>query len=398
MVGLWPAIDEIADDIEDRPRFQCVRIKQPRSEVAYVSPARLVLPEAQVVYLDIKDWIAFAKVVSGHRDGHRWREVFDASQQAVDSGAVVMPLSLATYAELMNRKSLRQRQHICMAIGLLSDGYKTILSDEVLCILELDQALVDRAIRRQLTWGTVPYIDVGVAHGTGRRTPQFVDESGRAVAAQSLATVHPTMRTLLETHRIAQMMSHDLIAGPSGTREEAELRSSGWNPEAIAQSFEAMLASERAFAVSLAAPEHQPDLLRGDRHDWRNTRNRDGAALRELYDRVLPCLKHLEVSPFEVFDFGNSSEALQANRELTDSLPTFDVAVTLKHSLHHDKRRWKINDVFDIAALTVALPYCDVVCTDKGMRHHIDKTGIADRLATVVIDDLRKLPPLLDVA
>ncbi len=68
----------------------------------------------------------------------------------------------------------------------------------------------------------------------------------------------------------------------------------------------------------------------------------------------------------------------------------------LKHSLHHDKRHWKVNDVFDIAALTVALPYCDVVCTDKGMRHHIDKTGIAQRLQTSVIDNLHDLPALID--
>ena len=36
---------------------------------------------------------------------------------------------------------------------------------------------------------------------------------------------------------------------------------------------------------------------------------------------------------------------------LADCLPTFDVAVTLKHSLHHDKRHWNVNDVFDITAL-----------------------------------------------
>ncbi len=37
----------------------------------YVRPERLVLPDARIVYLDLKDWIAFAKVVSGHRDGNK---------------------------------------------------------------------------------------------------------------------------------------------------------------------------------------------------------------------------------------------------------------------------------------------------------------------------------------
>ncbi len=372
-----------------------MRTKQTRSAVPYVWPERLVLPDARIVYLDLKDWIAFAKVVSGHSDGGKYWEVFDLCQRAVDSGAVVMPLSLATYAELMNRKSHRQRQDICTAIELLSDGYQTILSGFVLGVLELDQALYERGIRDHLSSDPVPYIAAGVAHGTGRWvTPRIVDETGRDVTAQALPTLDPTVQAIFGEDRIAQMLSHDAIAGPSNESEKEDLRSLGWNPESTAQMYETMAASENAVAASLAEEEHQPDLLRGEQYDWRNARIRDGVAARELMDRVLPCLEHLGVSLLDVFD--NSPEALQHNRELADSLPTFDVAVTLKHSLHHDKRHWKVNDIFDIAALTVALPYCDIVCTDKGMRHHIDKTGIAQRLQTSVIDNLHDLPALID--
>ena len=363
----------------------------------YVWPERLALPDARIVYLDLKDWIAFAKVVSGHKHGDKHREVFGLCQRAVDSGAVVMPLSFATYTELMNRKSHRQRQDICTAIELLSDGYQTILSEFVLGVLELNTALYERGIRDHLSSKPVPYIAGGVAHATGRWvTPRIIDETGSDVTAQTLPTLHPTVQAIFGEDRIAQMLSHDAIAGPSDEPEEEELRSSGWNPESIAQAYETIAASENAFAASLAEEEHQPDLRRGEQYDWRNARIRDGVAARELMDRVLPCLKHLGVSPFDVFNFDNSPEALQRNRELTDCLPTFDVAVTLKHSLHHDKRHWKVNDVFDITALTVALPYCDVVCTDKGMRHHIDKTGIAQRLQTAVIDNLHDLPALID--
>lgn len=164
------------------------------------------------------------------------------------------------------------------------------------------------------------------------------------------------MQAALGEDRIVQMLSRGAIAGPSDASEEEELRSLGWNPESVAQMYESMAASENAVAASLAEEEHQPDLLRGERYDWRNARIRDGVAAREVMDRVVPCLEHLGVSRFDVFDFNNSLEAIHQNRELTDSLPTFDVAVTLKHSLHHDKRHWRVNDVFDIAALTVACP------------------------------------------
>ena len=83
----------------------------------------------------------------GHKHGSKYREVFDLCLQAVESGDAVMPLSLATYAELMKWKSPRQRRHVCTAIELLTDGYKTILCEVVLGVLELDQALFDNGRR-----------------------------------------------------------------------------------------------------------------------------------------------------------------------------------------------------------------------------------------------------------
>ena len=377
--------------------LQCVRRMQARSQTRYVRPERLVLPEARIVYLDLKDWIAFAKVVSGHKDGSKHQEVFELCLQAVESGDVVMPLSLATYAELMKWKSPRQRRHICTAIEILSDGYRTILSEVVLGVLELDQALFDQGMSEQLIWGRVPYIGVGVVHGNGRRmNPRIVDESGRDVTADAFPTLHPIAQKFLDEDRVSQVMSRYMIAGPSDKAAEDKLRSSGWKPESIAQMFEEMCDFENEFAAILAEPEHQPDLLRGDQYDWRNARLRDGVAAREVMYRVMPSLEQLGISPFEVLNLDGSHGALQQTRELTDSLPTFDASVTLKHSLHHDKRLWTVNDIYDITALTVALPYCDVVCTDKAMRHHIDKTGVAERLGTTVVNDLHDLPALLD--
>ena len=356
-----------------------------------------MVPEARIVYLDLKDWIAFAQVVSGHKHGSKHREVFDLCLQAVENGDAVMPLSLATYAELMKWKSPRQRRHVCTAIELLTDGYKTILCEIVLGVLELDQALFDNGTTQQLIWGRVPYVGVGVMHGNGRRlNPLIVDESGRDITADAFPTLHPIAQQFLDEDRVSRVMSRYMIAGPSDQAAEDELRSSGWKPESIAQMYEEMRDFENEFAAILADPAHQPDLLRGEQYDWRNARLRDGVAAREVVYRVMPSLVHLGISPIEVFNLDGSPEALQEARELTASLPIFDAAVALKHSLHHENHRWTVNDIYDITALTVALPYCDVVCSDKSMRHHIEKTGIAERLGTTVINDLHDLPALLN--
>jgi hypothetical protein len=49
------------------------------------------------------------------------------------------------------------------------------------------------------------------------------------------------------------------------------------------------------------------------------------------------------------------------------------------HYLKDEQKEWKINDLRDNAALAIAIPYCDVVVTDKEVwdvaahRAHLDK-------------------------
>ena len=77
-------------------------------------------------------------------------------------------------------------------------------------------------------------------------------------------------------------------------------------------------------------------------------------------------------------------------------MPTFDVAVTLKTSYHQNPNHpWTRNDMFDIDVLSTVLPYCDVVVTDKAMRSHVDRTGLANRLDIDVLSNLDDLVEML---
>ena len=93
---------------------------------------------------------------------------------------------------------------------------------------------------------------------------------------------------------------------------------------------------------------------------------------------------------------GATSEGLFPEREdarrAFDSMPSFDVAVTLKTSYHRDpQHQWTPNDIHDIDALGSTLPYCDIVVTDKAMASHANRTGLAKRLDTVVLPRLADL-------
>ena len=77
-------------------------------------------------------------------------------------------------------------------------------------------------------------------------------------------------------------------------------------------------------------------------------------------------------------------------------MPSFDVAVALKSSYHRDAMHlWTQNDIHDINALASTIPYCDIVVTDKAMASHAIRTGLAERLNTIVLARLSDLPKYL---
>ena len=77
-------------------------------------------------------------------------------------------------------------------------------------------------------------------------------------------------------------------------------------------------------------------------------------------------------------------------------MPSFDVAVTLKVAYHEDlNHRWTPNDIHDIDALGSSVPYCDVVVTDKAVASQLRRTGLDERLETLVLTSLDELPELL---
>jgi hypothetical protein len=82
----------------------------------------------------------------------------------------------------------------------------------------------------------------------------------------------------------------------------------------------------------------------------------------------------------------------EAARRAFDSMPSFDVSVSLKTAYHRDpSHRWKPNDIQDIDALSSTVPYCDIVVTDREAASHLLRTGVSARLQTTVLSNISDL-------
>jgi hypothetical protein len=81
---------------------------------------------------------------------------------------------------------------------------------------------------------------------------------------------------------------------------------------------------------------------------------------------------------------------------LTNDTPGIDVEATLM--LHRDRNqehRTHRNDGKDFAFLKVAIPYANIVVTERSWAHVANSSGLAAKYGTVVTADASELPRLL---
>jgi hypothetical protein len=84
-------------------------------------------------------------------------------------------------------------------------------------------------------------------------------------------------------------------------------------------------------------------------------------------------------------------------RDFGDRMPTTRVAVSVKEYYHYTPGRvWKPNDINDIDALAVAVPYCDAVFTDKRARDAVAARRDLDVFGTHLPSGPEELAEWLD--
>ena len=177
-------------------------------------------------------------------------------------------------------------------------------------------------------------------------------------------------------------LQQSVLAGPSPD-EEPHMRSLGWDPRAAMTTARRRAEEETAQAARFSADPA-----------WRRGRIRDVVSAHEcvveLLDRIREAAEDRSVTLGQLF--ANPEDG----RRAFDSMPSFDVAVSIKTSYYQNpNHRWTVNDVHDIDALGSVLPYCDVVVSDKAVVSHVKRSGLEDRLGCAVLSRLADLPACL---
>jgi hypothetical protein len=346
-----------------------------RTNAAYAWPA-LCRPARNepLVYLDLNHWIGLAKAGTGHPDGERHRDAWEIVRRA----QAVFPLSTSHFMEMAGIADPRQRHDVAAVMEQLS-SFICLMPAMLIMRMEIDAALqrIDPSLSPY--YGPIPLLGRGVLQAFGRCGGLRVYSSAGDVtetARQSWPDGPEAFEAWRETAE--RELDRSVLRGP--TDEEApELGALGWDPTVARRGAEQRAQQEREQAERFAAEPH-----------WRRGRIRDVVAGRYLLTDAQAALA--EVLSAHGRRLASIVSDPPSARQFIDSMPSADVRISLLVAAHRNPQtRWTPNDFFDIDAMSIAVPYCDIVVTEKHASHVLHAAGLPALTGATVLTTLDEL-------
>jgi hypothetical protein len=351
---------------------------------AIVWPSRVLQPPRPpaLIYLDLNHYIYLARVAAGEAVPDGYGNLLQAARTAHHHGRAVFPLSATHYVEMSGIRDPRQRAAIADVMQELS-GFHVLLGRVTIAELEID-GMLDALLGAETRGEGIQLLSTGFGRAFGMRGGLVVRD---ADGNDSTSSMRDRMgesefeRFMAEANRT---LERAMLAGPPD-EELPALRAMGYAPEAAQQVTEQRAQQEREQAARLDAEDR-----------WRRGRLRDVIGARELrnewIDQITRAVLARGTSIGEVV-----REDRTVIRAFADGMPSSRVAITLKTRYHRNgQHQWTTNDIHDIDALAVAVPYCDIVFTDKAARNALAASSEIRPLGTFLPRRPRELADWID--
>jgi hypothetical protein len=306
------------------------------------------------IYLDQNKWIDLAKAAATKPDGAQYISVLRAAQKAVRLGHVIFPVSAIHIIE--TAKSPKPEQRILLAQ----------------LMTELSQGVVLRSAANMIQ----AHLDLATHSFFGTKSPRPLPSPfARGVEAafnfdvrQVLgisSTQAEALRSVMESPKawIDLLMFQDnaeRVAGLEGVRRigvEAACKNELARAPAAGLDLGTI---QRAYAAGLTL---------------------------QLQNQLTTSLRLVGKTIEQWAAFG--PERLM---EFWRSIPFLDVELELHTQRHRQTSRpWEANDVLDIGSLSLALPACTIVVTERFWVDLATRRGIDKKYSTTIISDVAAL-------
>lgn len=282
-------------------------------------PAGLRPKAPYLIYLDLNKWIDLAHAASGTEKGRNMEADLSTATELVREGTVLFPLSAAHFMEVAKIGNPTQRRTLARLMVTLSKGW----------FLSSPSSLIQYELRR-------------------------------AFASRLDMQVAPDIPPSALTRSIKEVFVDPEIFGG----DEAAI---AWLSESPMM-LEEFLATARAGKEFLDnwrryASQHEQDrILRRD--TTRELRKRAYCVMvtMAIQDRLHKAFAEFGLTTLSVLEHLGT----EGNIDLLEAVPFLNVEINLfvERNEHHD-RMIQSNDELDIGFLSIAIPYCHAVVTEK---------------------------------
>jgi hypothetical protein len=313
------------------------------------------------VYLDQLHWVSLARAATDHPAGRDFKRILKAVGDAVDSGKASFPLSSHHYYENHKQRDIRRRHHMASVMAGISQ-YATIAGLEQVIPGELENALQARFGRPRLKRPVVPF-GSGVEHAFGH--------------PKSVLPIPGGLDAGLE-QRVYTAIQFAMLGGDTTPL--------GIQPSQLPSKFTLFDESFRSSRQRLNDLAVSGRIARSD-----VVREVAAGAIRDIIGPLGEALQYAEISWDEFEALGERGWI-----EFMHDLPSQDVNLELLQLRHRNPQKtWDANDLTDVSALAIAVPYCDVVVTELLWSDLIKRAKLDKKYNTVVFAHLNDLIGLL---
>lgn len=322
------------------------------------------------VYLDMNHWYALGAARVGRPGQPEHVEIFERLQELVAQGRLICPLSAVHYMELTENPRAGLRQEAASAMILLS-ALSTLPSIGLVVEEELERELHRRFGKPQDPM-VVPKLGWGVGFAFGQ--PMSVEPSAELIARLGGCVEQATLEA-------NYLMEKSILESADAMRDEIP----GYNPNSARDVARKQLATLKGYIAAMRA---DPDFSKRPVdaiYAWQLR-----SEILDQYTRALMRAGYVgAASPFK------SKEELT---DFVDHLPSRRVAARMYvQYVKNHAVEWKVNDLRDVAALSLAIPYCDMVVTNRKAWNAANEAKLGEVFGTRILATLKDLAVYLNL-
>jgi hypothetical protein len=315
------------------------------------------------IYLDQNKWIDLSRAYYDMTEGQKFKRILDKIQKGISNKKIICPLSFEHVFETRKKKDLTRRKRLATVMSEISQG-NTISPQSIMRKWELSRALGDLFQKPSIYMPSA--FGVGIPFALGK---EFVvkDEDGNRIEMpekfhlevdKTLTSLETMLSFFVDNDEATNLKAHEEY---NKSQEEFIKR-----VEIFRQKSKKQGKTKHRYAYMMS-------LIIAIQNELKEPL--------ELYNETLEKFFQLEdekiISSFE-------------------NCPTINTEVSLVVSRNEQwDKKIKINDSMDISFLTVAIPYCDIVVTEKFLGTLIRQNNLHEKYSTQIFSDLNELESIL---